>query len=186
MGLGVLATLGLERREVREGDDVPQRRQLPRDGLDLGQLLLVLADDAHRLGVRQQIADVLRRARRVDRDADGADAGEREVEEGPLEAVPRQQGERVSLPDTPREEPVGVCAHELVGLAPRDPAPVFSVLDEVSRALRAGRHGVLPEPRDRAPSAGRTRLRSRRCRLGHFPELTQRVRATGGETTWSL
>ena len=47
------------------------------------------------------------------------------------------------------------------------------------RALAAGGHGVLPEPRDRPPSAGRTRLGSRRRRLGHLPELTQRVRGYG-------
>ena len=38
---------------------MPQRREVVGDGLDLRELLGVLADDGDRLGVREQVADVL-------------------------------------------------------------------------------------------------------------------------------
>ena len=144
------------------------------DRLDLRELLGVLADDRDRLGVREEVADVLRRARRVDRDPDRADPGEREVDERPLEAVAREQRDVVALPHAAREQPVRVRADALVGLRPRDLAPAVVRLGEVCGRRAARRDGVAPELRDRAPGcAGDGRFEGGVDRLGHVLQLSR-------------
>ena len=128
--------------------------------LDLRELRGVLADDPDRLGVREEIADVTCGVVGVDRDPDGADLRQREIDERPVEAVLGEDSERVALAHAAGEEPVRVGAHELVRIAPGHlaPAAALRVLDEVGRCLPLGGYGVSPEARDRAAPAGRTRL----------------------------
>ena len=166
--LGEVPPVGREAVEVVVGEDVLERRELGRGGLDLRELLGVLADDADGLRVCEEVLDVARRARGVDGDTNGADLREREVDEGPVEAVPREQREVVALPHSARQEPVRVGAHALVRLRPRDLGPSVVRLDEVRRALAA-------RPRRRRARAARwsggaatgrasTRLRPSRSR----------------------
>ena len=120
-------------------------------------MLGVFADDADGLGVREQVLDVARRAGRIHGDADCADVREREVDECPLEAVPREQREVVAFPHSPREEAVRVGPHALVRVRPRDLGPAVLRLDEVRGAAAARRDGVAPELRD--GPARRARMR---------------------------
>ena len=83
--------LRLERREVVERQHVAQARQraalAPRPS---PTCFVVLAEHADRLRVVEDVRDVLRRAVGVDGRADGADLGEREVEQRPLERRARE------------------------------------------------------------------------------------------------
>ncbi len=138
-------------------------------GLDLPELLCVLADDRHGLRVGEEVADVAGGARRVHRDSHRADPGEREIDERPLEAVSREQRYVVALAHAAREEPVRVVADALVGLLPRDLMPTLVGLDEVGGTRSLGSDRVEPELRDRAPAGLRrgrdTRLEPSRSRL---------------------
>ena len=97
VGGSVLAAAGREVVQVGEGQDVPHPADVGFDLVELGELLLVLDEDADRVGVVERVGAVVRRARRVDRDGDGADEGERVVEEHPLEARRGEDPERVAL-----------------------------------------------------------------------------------------
>ena len=104
--------------EVVVREDVLEPRELVGDLLDLCELLGVLADDSNRVGMREEVADVTRGAVRVDRDPDGADLRQREVDERPVETVLGEDPERLALAHAAGEEPVCVGAHELVRIAP--------------------------------------------------------------------
>ncbi len=97
MRLPVGTSLVLERCEICVRQDLAQVWQLVTAEFDLGALRLVLADHAHRLGVREDVADVRRGAVRVDADRDRTDMREREVDERPFERRPGEDGERVAL-----------------------------------------------------------------------------------------
>ena len=88
----------------------------------------------------------MRRAVRIDADADGADVREGEVHQGPLERRPRQDPEGVALRDAAREEAVRQELDAFRGLGPRDLAPRLALVDEVRRA-GVPRHGVAPQPK---------------------------------------
>ena len=106
MRLAVRAALLLERRQVGKREDVSERRQALPARLDLVALRLVLADHPDRLGVLEDVLDVARRRVRVDRGPDGSDVRQGEVQECPLERVPRQDPERIALMDTTCEQAV--------------------------------------------------------------------------------
>ena len=160
--------------EVVVGEHVLERGSLVGRGLDLRQLLGVLADDPDGLGVREEVTHVTGRARRVDRDAHRADPREREIEERPVEAVAREQRERVSLANAAGEQTVGIRAHPLLGLVPRDLSPAVLVLDEI-RGRRARRgNGVAPQPRDRAMCLVWRGYGGGFGGLGHSSELRRR------------
>ena len=82
----IRAPLLLERGRGRRTSARARRRGERARPLDLGALVVVLAEHADRLGVLEHVVDVLRRAVRVDRRADRADVREREVEQRPLDA----------------------------------------------------------------------------------------------------
>ena len=182
--------VGAVRREPVEvviREDVPERREVVGDGLDLRELLGVLADDGDRLGVREQVADVLGRARRIDRDPDRSDSGEREVDERPLEAVPREQRHVVALAHAAAEQAVGIRPNALVRLRPRDVAPAVVSLGQVRRRRAARRDGVVPELRDRAPGCAgnrgfRGRLRPSPSHSELSPEGVRRFQVESGKS----
>ena len=146
-----------------------------RDLLDLRELARVLADDRHRLGVRQQIPHVACGAGGVHGNADRADLREREVDERPVEAVSREEGDVVAFPHPPGEEPVRVRPHAVVGVRPRNLIPAALVrLREVGRPLPVRRDCIAPQPRDSARLvARRSRPRSLRG-LRHPLSLDER------------
>ena len=154
--------------EVVVGEDVLKGRELVRDRLDLGQLLRVLAHDPDSFRVREQVADVVGRARGVDGDSDCADVREGEVDERPLEAVSREEREVVALAHAPGEEAVRVVADSLVGLRPAHFTPAAVVLDQVGGCLPPGRDGVAPQAGDRPALAGGTRRLGRGRGLRHL------------------
>ena len=120
--------------EVVERQDVLEPRVARAVVLDLRELFRVLDEHAHRLGVVEDVLAVLGGAVRVDRGADGADVGEREVELRPLEARLPEDPEGVALLDAERQEPVGELLDGGRGLAPGDRLPCLAALDEVRRA----------------------------------------------------
>ena len=91
---------------------------------------------------------------RVDRRADRADEPEREVEQRPLEARPREERERVSLADAEREQPVRELVDRPCGVRTRDLPPLAVGLVEVGRVGVARGDRVPPKVRDR-PGAPR-------------------------------
>ena len=171
---------------VRE--HVLQPRKLLRERLDLRELLGVLAEDPHSLGVLDHVGDVLRGAVGVHRDAYRSDLREREVHERPVEAVLREDRERVAFRDPACEQPVRVPAHQLVGVLPRDLAPPFLavVLDEIRRRGTPGGDGVAPETRDRPPAARWRGLRRRRRSLRHPLILLRGVRRRAANSLFPI
>ena len=177
---GEVRALGLEARQAVVGEHVPEARQAVAHLLHLGELRRVLAENAHGLRVLEDVARVLRRAVRVDRHRDSADAAEREVEERPLERRLGEDAERVALADAQGEQAVRELPDALGRLFPRDRVPVVLVLDEIRGALAPLRDRVVPEARDRpppsvvagvgtrsaAPSAVRARLTHARREMG--------------------
>ena len=121
--------------------------------LDLRHLGGVLAEDADRLRVVEDVGDVLRRAVGVDRRSDRADLREREVEQRPLERRPGERRERVALADAAGQQAVREVLDPLGRLGPGDLVPVVAVLDEVGRARPIPGDGVAPETGDRAIGA---------------------------------
>jgi hypothetical protein len=93
--------------------------------------------------VVEDVLDVARRARRVDRRADRTDEAQCEVEERPLEARPREERECVPLANPEREQPVRQLVDRQGRFGARDLPPLASGLVEV------GRVGVAVS--DRAP-----------------------------------
>ena len=182
----VVAAVRGEPGEVVEREHVLQVRQLVRDRLDLRELVGVPQTTPTASECSRRYADVARRAVRVDRDADRADVREREVHERPVEVVLREDPERVALADAACEQAVRVGPDALVRFRPRDFPPAVARLGEVRRPSDARRR-----PR-RAKGARSSVVRSaagsppsRRCRLGHFSELTERGSAPEGESRWS-
>ena len=148
MGSGIRPSLCLERREVVVPEHVLQAGTCCVG--QLRSLLRVLAEDADRLRVREDVLDVGRRVVCVDGHRDRPDVREREVEQRPLERRPGQDPERVTFAHAARQQPVRQCGHTLCGLEPGDLVPVVAMLDEVCRALLAPRDSVAPEPWDGA------------------------------------
>ena len=109
----VLSATGPQVVEVCEREHVPEL-----DAFELRPLLLVLDEDAHGVRVPEDVGAVARRARGVHRRADGADQGEREVEERPLEPRRAEDPERVALADPERKEAVRDLLHRSSRLSP--------------------------------------------------------------------
>src|SRR5205085_6767699 len=140
------------------------------DALGLRPLLLVLDEDADRVGVPEDMDAVPRRAGRVGGRADRADEREGEVEEHPLEARRGEDPEGLALADAEREEAVRELVHRPRRLGPRDLAPGPGLLlDEVAGAVASLADGVEPKPRDRAARRGASRSLRGRDRLRHQP-----------------
>ena len=162
-------------------DDVRDARSI-----DLGALVVVLDEDAHRIRVLEQVLHVARRARRIDRRADGADEREREVEQRPLEARPREEAERLALLDAERQQAVRELIDGSSGFRPGD-------LDAIRRPPRAGRPGRDARPRPRPATDSRSSGRGPRGKSSR--EGTRSVGAKSGppsigfclqmRTTWN-
>ena len=120
---------------------------------DLRALVVVLDEDADGLRVLEDVLHVARRAVRVDRGADGADEGQREVEQRPFEVRPGEQREGVALADAEGEQPVGELVHGPGSLCPGHGNPLAVDLVEVRRVGMRGRDRVPPQIRNR-PGAG--------------------------------
>ena len=136
--------------EVRKRQHVRQPQ-----GLDLGQLGLVLRQPAHHLGMLKQIGGFVGRAVRIDGRADRADEREREVEERPLEGRLPDDRERVAFRDAEREQYVGELVHGSRRLAPRDFSPPPGLdLREIRGIVASGRSRVAPKAHDRSLTAG--------------------------------
>jgi hypothetical protein len=141
----VRAPSGAQVVQIRERQHVLQR-----DPANLGPLLVVLAENADRLRVAEDVRSILRRAVHVDRRADRADEAEREVEERPFQPCRCQDGERVAPADAQGQQAVGQLVHGSGGLVPGDLLPVGTLLDEVRRAWPTARDPIQPEACDRA------------------------------------
>ena len=150
MRLRVLPAARPQPVEVGEREHVRQP-----EALDLRPLLVVLDEDAQRVGVLEDVRAVARGAGRVDGRPDRADEREGVVEEDPLEPGGGEDPERVALADAEREEAVRELVHRARCLGPRDLAPDPGlVLHEVAGAVPSFGDGVEPQPRDRAARRG--------------------------------
>jgi hypothetical protein len=99
VGSPVFASLRAHVVEVGEREHVAEHRQIRALRVDLRKLRVVFDEDAECVRVFEDVGTVLRRERRVDPGADGADRAERKVEEDPLERRPSEDPERVALAD---------------------------------------------------------------------------------------
>ena len=158
---GVRAPSGAKVVQIRERQYV-----LEFDSANLRALLVVLAENADRLRVAEDVRRVLRRAVHVDGRTDGADEAEREVEERPFEPCRGQDRERVAPADAEGQQAVGQLVHCSGGLVPGDLAPLLTLLDEVRRARPAARDPIQPEACDRASALCGTRLLGERRAFG--------------------
>ncbi len=130
---GELSAAGGEVVQLGEGQDVVDARDQAVHLVQLARLALVLGQDADRLRVVERVRAVVRRARRVDRDSDGADEGEGVVEEQPFDAGRREDPERVALADAERQEAVRELGDALARLCPRDGRPAALPLGQIRR-----------------------------------------------------
>ena len=121
--LAVRTPFLLERGQVGEREDVAERGEARPARVHLVALRIVLAHDADRLRMLEDVLGVARRRIRVDRGAHGADVREREVDERPFERVPRQDSEGIALADAAREQAVRDQLDPFGRLAPGDLPP---------------------------------------------------------------
>ena len=135
---------------------------------DLGALVLVFDEDAHRFRVFEDVLRVASRARGIDRGADSADERQREVEQRPLEARSCEQAEGLTLLHAQGQQPVCELVDGPGGFRPGDLDPLAVHLVQVRRVGMRGRGRVPPQIRDR-PGAG------------HFRESSRRNTRCGGE-----
>ena len=150
---GARAALGGQRFEVSEREHG--------SALDLRALLLVLDDHEDGLRVVEDVRALLRGARRVEADHDGADRHQRPVEQHPLERRPRQDAHRIPAADAPGQETVGELVDPPAGLVPAHRPPSGGGLGQVRGARPAlGERG--PPDRDRRPQLGLVRRDRRR------------------------
>ena len=120
-------------------DDVPHERQRPADLQDLVHLLLVLADDDGRLGVRDDVLHLRRRARRVDADPDGGRAHRGELRPDPLAAVLREDRDLVAALHPERDEAEAEAPDVAEVVLPGDALPDAELLlAQRDRARRLG------------------------------------------------
>ena len=102
----VLAALLFERRQVGEREHVAE----PWERRPAASTFARCASSSQRTPTASEwledVVHVVRRRVRVDRGPDRADVREREVEQRPLERVPREDAEGVALADAAREEAV--------------------------------------------------------------------------------
>ena len=98
--------------------------------VDALQVGLLLADDGLRAGVRQDVYDVVGRARRVHRYDHRAEPEERPVAEGPLEGRAPENRDAIAFLDAQRGEAGGRRRYELVGLGKRDRRPLALALEQ--------------------------------------------------------
>ena len=141
------AAVGLELVEPVEGDDLPQRRQRAADGDEFPRLLLVLGKGEHRLGVGQHVLALLRRARRVEADDDGADRHHRPVEQDPLEPRARQHRHAIALANAARQQPMRERVDPFGRLVPRHRPPAVVLLLEICGPVGRAADDVAPELR---------------------------------------
>ncbi len=149
--------LGLERCPVRlESREIRERQEMLEAG-ERGALFLhfpnlhrILAEDADRLRMGENVGRVLRRAVRVDSCADGPHLRKREVEERPFESRAGERCESVALADASRQEAVCEVLDAFGGLVPAHVVPVIAVLHEICCAGSLLRDSFAPEARDRA------------------------------------
>jgi len=160
--------LRFECGEIGERPDVPEQGQRVAFRFDLLRLGCVLAEDADRLRVGEDVGHIRRRAVRVDPCANGSDVCQREVEQRPFERRPGQGGEGVALFDTPCKESVREVLDPFGGLRPADVVPVVAVLDEVRGTLAIVRDGVAPETGDRAVALHGSQSTRNACRNGRI------------------
>jgi hypothetical protein len=161
VGRRVRAALGLERGELVEADDLAHRRRLRLDRRQLPFLRVVLDEREHRLGVREDVCALLRRARGIDADDDRADRHRGPVEQHPFEPRAGEHCHGVPAADSAREQPVRERVHAPCRVLPRDLAPAVAVLLEVGGHRRAQVEDVAPERRGRPRREGPVRCRSR-------------------------
>ena len=134
---GVVTSACLELGQAGEGEDVPEVGETAPYLLDLRQLLVVLGQDADRLGVPDHVRRVRWRAVCIDGGADRTDQAEREVEQAPLEAGRRHDRERLPLLDSEGEQAVRDVVHPACRLGPRDLGPGAVALGEIGRPARS-------------------------------------------------
>src|SRR5581483_1222583 len=178
--------------ELVEADDLAERRQLAAHRLELLALDVVLDEGEDGFGVAEDVRALARGVRRVEPDDDGADRHDRPVEEDPLEARPRDDGDGVALADAAGEEPLREVVDPLSGLAPGDLPPAVRAFLEVRRRRPALRHRPLPEgargPRLQGRFA-RGRGRGGRRHLTHRREkesgVQTRIRSAPMRTIWN-
>ena len=143
--LGAQLVQRVERQDVGE----PKR-------LDLLALSLVLDERADGIGVIEYVSGLFGPAARINGRRDRADAGEREVEQGPFEPRAADDPEGVALSDPAPQQTLSElldCAGRLV---PRNLAPAAGLgLDEICGAGAFRSDRVAPEPRDRPLPHGR-------------------------------
>ena len=105
VGLGCVAVRASASNAASSSKRRISRRPAARKhGLELLALLVVLGEGEHRLGVAEDVRALARGVRRVEADDDGADRHDRPVEQDPLEARPREDGDRVAAADAAGEE----------------------------------------------------------------------------------
>ena len=147
-----------------------------RRGPVLGQLVLVLADDADGVGVGQQVADVVRRARGGDRMPTAPTRASAKSSTAHSRLF-RQQRERVAPADAAREQAARVRAHELVGRRQETSRQSSPSSTRYAGRSRPADTASCTEARDRPPSAGRTGSPERRTPSRSLPSLLRGVRA---------
>ena len=164
-GVRVLARVGAA--ALAQAVELRERVQMREpERFDLPSLVLVLAERADRLRVSDDEPGIGRGAVRIDRGADRADQGKREVEKRPLERGLREDRECVAFAHAGREQTVRELVDRSRGLLPRDFDPRSIALDQIRgrRAVLCDR--VEPEPANRA-TLKHTALGLHRRRLRH-------------------
>ena len=178
MHLGVCAALGVERRQVGEREYLTELRQRSSSLVDLRALVIVLADDADGARMLEDIGDVVRRGRGVDRRRYGSHVRQGEVGQRPVEARPGQDPVGVALAETAGEEAVRPRLDGRRRLSPRHRAPAVLLASEVRGV--SGRQpvdGVTPQAGNRALRWHDTDSRfSSRPPKGRLPAQTLRCR----------
>jgi hypothetical protein len=99
------------------------------DRLDGRGVLVTLDDDRRRARVRQDPGDLVGAGGLVDRDRDRAGGPDREVDDGPLEAGLRLQGDPVARGDTGSDQSLGDPGDLVTELLPGDVLPLAVPLD---------------------------------------------------------
>ena len=105
-------------------DDLAQGGQLIADGLDLGDLRRVLADDHDRFGVPGDPRALLRRVGRVDRHDDRSGRADREAAPRPLDPGRAQHADPLARLDAEVDQPATDLRHDLADLGERDVTPL--------------------------------------------------------------
>ena len=113
---------------------------------DLGQLLRVLDETDTRLGVREDVAALVRKIGLIDRNRDATRRIDREIGVDPLRSGPGQDGDLVPRREAAVDQPGGDLADRDRHVVPRDLTPCSVPLDAGSAV------GSTSAPRDRRTS----------------------------------